>query len=326
MTEAAAVYTPTSSVSAAPEAPAQRPRKSLSDRVQELMDRRGMTQKHLADETGLSRSVVSEWLAGKYAHAGDVVPAMKAWVERVTHGDDEFVFVDLLNSKRVMEACEFAMRERRIALVVGRPGLGKTVALKEWYERQMRAGVEVVYHFTSPAIKQHSLAKMLARRFELSERGTTHDLLEAVVGKMRRRPVPLVIDEANHLNVPCLESLRYVYDAVRMPLVLVGSVQLQRTLSERGDRYIELEQLQSRIGLRVILETLRPQDTRRILERHFSGAMHPDIEREFHSRSRGVVRDLVNGIESVKEIMRINKLSDLTPEVVVAAFERQLLA
>lgn len=300
-----------------------RERRTLRDKVAEQIERRGMSQRHLAEETGLSRSVVSEWLANKYAHAGDVIPSMKAWLDRVTHGDRRFVFVDLLNSRRVMEACEFAMRERRIVLVVGRPGLGKTVALKEWHERQVRSGTEVLYHFTSPAIKQHSMAKMLARRFELAERGTTHDLLEAVVAKMRRRPSPLVIDEANHLNVPCLEALRYLYDQVRIPLVLCGSIQLQRTLSDRGDRYVELEQLQSRIGLRVILEALRQQDTERLLVRHFGTQVHPDLVVEYHRRSQGVVRDLVNAIESTREILRVNRLEEVTTEVVAAAFRRQ---
>ena len=300
------------------------PRKRLVDRVKELMDHRGISQANLAEETGLSRSVVSSWLAGKYEHQGDVIPAMKAWVERVTHGEDDWQFVELHNSKLVFEACRFAIAKRKIALLVGRPGLGKTVALKEFHRRQLLNGEEVLYHYCSPAIKQHSLVKMLARRFGLSERGTPFDLLEAVVGYLRRKPSPLIFDEANHLNVPCLDALRYLNDQVGVPIVLCGSIQLQRTLSDAGDRNMELEQLQSRIGIRILLKELDLQGSKKVLERHF-GELHPDTVRAFHIASKGVVRDLVNGIDSAKEIMRINNTDVLDGEVIKSAFARQFI-
>lgn len=290
--------------------------------VRDLMNRTGISQKDLADQTGLSRSVVSQWLAGKYDHAsGDVEAAIDHWVTRQI-GDEVLDFVELRNARKVFEACQFAVQERRIAAIVGKPGLGKTVALKEFHRRQVLAGSEVLFHHVSPAITPASLTRMLASRFELRKTGTAWDILEGVVHKLRRKPTPMLFDEANHLSVKCLEYIRYIYDMVRIPIVLCGSMAFRATLAEAADRKIELEQLQSRIGLNVTLGELDLREVKTLVERRL-GKVAPDVSTEFHAQSRGVVRDLVNGIDKTKIICRKNSLPAPTVEAVQAAFKLQ---
>lgn len=297
----------------------------LQERVKRMMDHLGWSQSRVAEETGLSRSVVSTWLAGNYAHAGMVDGAMEALIARQT-GGMQIDFLTTKAAKRVWEACMYALQRRRITTVIGRPGLGKTEALKEFHRQRTLEGIETIYHFCSPAIREHSLAKMLCRRFELRTSGTTYDLLEAVVGKLRRGPVPLIFDEANHFSVKCLEVVRYIYDSVGVPIVLCGSIKLQRTLSESNDRYPELEQLQSRIALRVLLQPMGLGETKMLLVKHFGGEVPMEVVKEFHSRGHGVIRDIVNAATNVKQVMALNKLEGPTVEAVQTAFEHQLMA
>jgi len=315
MTEAAPAYGPAKRA-------VKTIRQTLRERVQVLMDRYGKTQKDLSEETGLSRSVISSWLGGKYPHEGDVVPAMQAWIARLLGGDEDFEFIKTKNAKRVFDACRFAMTKRQLVLVVGRPGLGKTEALKEFHRQSVHAGKELIYNVVNPWVKHGSLARMMARRFELPEKQTAHDLLESVAAKLRRKPGALIFDEANHFDVKCLEGIRYIYDSVRIPIVICGSIQLQRTLSDGGDKVIELEQLQSRIRLRILLEPMKLGEVKTFVERHFD-SIEVDVVREFFNRSRGVVRALAGGVENTKQVMETNNLQQPTVAAVISAFENQ---
>lgn len=299
-------------------------RKTLQERVRELMDRDGISQADLANETGVSRSTISEWLRGNYKHAGTVVPALQAWIDRRSRTAIGGAFIELKASKLVFEICRWALAHRAIVAIVGRPGLGKTVALEEFHRRALHANQELIYHMTSPAIKPSSLTQMMCRRFELSERGSAHARLESIVRHLRRHPTPIILDEANHLNVLCLEYLRYIHDAVGIPLVLCGSIKLQRTLSESSDKHEELEQLQSRIGRKVVLQPMELGETKLYVEQHL-GEISIEVAKEFKRCSRGVARDLSNGIETVRALMERNSLDVLTPEVVETAYQHQLV-
>lgn len=307
----------------------KRARESLRDRVKRVMVEHRLKQRDVAEATGLSQSVVSTWLAGKYDHAGDVVPAMRALVHRLAQGE---LFVETRNARLVWEAVDFACERRSMSLVIGHPGLGKTTGLKERYQRARRDGVEMMYVCANPAVRLNSLAKSLCRRLELPESGTAYDLTERLVAALRRRPVPLLLDEANHYNVACLEILRYLHDQVGLPIVLVGSAKLERTLSETGPQRLELEQLQSRIGLVVHLAPLDYGEVRRYLGR-FEAEPHPDVVKDFARRSRGVVRDLRNGVENYRELKELNADAldravdpvQVQLSLVEAAFSRQLI-
>jgi DNA transposition AAA+ family ATPase len=300
------------------------PDSALLERVQALMQQQRVSQAQLADEIGMSKGVVSEWLRGGYDHQSTIVPALTAWLSR-QHGR----FFDLRNSRRVLEACEYAVARRRMVLVVGPPGMGKTVALKEFHRQRIAAQDEIIYHYTSPVIRHHSLAKMIARRLQLGESGSAFDIVERIVNRLRRHPIPMVFDEANHLNVACLEILRYVWDSVHLPLILCGSMKLERTLSEASARQPEIEQLQSRMALRVLLEKMRADEIRRFVTAAFKeeelGEDTTGVLNEFRTWSRGIVRDLSNGIESCRELMSLNKTKTLTVELVRTAFSQRLL-
>lgn len=299
------------------------PTQTLAERVRARADARGMTQRDLADELGVTESVISEWLRGRYTHASRIEASAKAWLARLAVAEP-IKYVELKASALAMEACEFALARQSIALIVGRPGVGKTVGVNEFRRRCALRNQEIIHHECAPTIRQHSLLKMLCTRFELRTSGTSDDLLQAIVRFMTRKPVPMVFDEANHMRVPVLEAVRYIHDRVGAPVVLCGSIQLLRTLTQAGDQHLELEQLHSRIGIKTHLQPMTSKETVRFVQAHFPSASGEVCE-EFRRHSRGVVRDVLNAIRNAEDILEINKSAELTVKVVEAAFKRAVL-
>jgi DNA transposition AAA+ family ATPase len=305
------------------ERPRNRPRDRVRERALELMEELGMSQGDLAGETGLSRSVVSQYLAGKYDHDGDADAAIEAWIVTAQGGVEALHFVETKNTRLVWEACKFAIEERRIVLVVSRPGLGKTIALNEFQRRAFGAREEVLNYHVAPTITPGSLARVMAKRFEITTSATTHDTIEMIVDRLKRKPATLLFDEANRLRVPSLEVIRYIHDRRRVPVVLVGSMELVRTLMDASGRYRELEQLQSRIALKVQLSPMHLEETTKYLEHHFQDLVS-EVARCFHDVCKGIFRDLANAVYLVKRILKKSRLPTPTPDIVRAAFDYQV--
>ena len=70
----------------------------------------------------------------------------------------------------------------------------------------------------------------------------------------------LILDEAQHLMLPALESLRSIYDATECGLVLMGNEAVYSRLS--GRRSAEFAYLFSRVGMVLKLENPLPRTLR----------------------------------------------------------------
>lgn len=297
----------------------------LRSRVLALMERRGISQGQLSDDIGKSRSVVSSWLSDKYPHDSYIVPALEAWLVREQGGLDEVHVLETRNLKRVFEACLYAVEHLVMTLIIGKPGLGKTLGMRHFYRTRHSAGEETVYYHCAPLVRPASLARKLARLFQLQENKSAHDLVEDVVARLKRRTAVLLFDEANHLSIPCLEVIRYIHDCAQTPVVLCGSRRLQQTLVQVTDRYSELEQLQSRIPCKIVLQELTLSETRAFFADAFPDGYPEEALKEGHELCRGVPRDLAAGLKNSRRIMSRNGLKAPTVEVISKAFRAGVL-
>ena len=80
-----------------------------------------------------------------------------------------------------------------------------------------------------------------------------------ILQHLRGRECLLIIDEAQHLMLPALESLRNIHDATECGHVLMGNEAVYSRLS--GRRSAEFAQLYSRVGSVLKLENPLPSDT-----------------------------------------------------------------
>lgn len=297
-------------------------REALRQDVRAQLDRHKITQAALSKETGLSRSVISQWLAGQYDHDGDADLALQAWLRKRRRGGGGDL-IELKNTRYIWDVCDHAVAGGELVVIVGKPGLGKTVALQAWHD--LRGG-EVSVQVVSPLVTPTGLVRGLALRFELPSSGAGDKVLQEVVTYLRRKPKPLVFDEANNLSVRCLEVVRHIFDQTSTPIVLCGSMALQQRLSVKSSVHTELDQLQSRVERYCLLAPLGLEEVRRVVLGHLEeselGDQPQELIKLYSDQSAGVTRVLVKALRTSRKLLDLNpKLRGvLTERVVTEAF------
>lgn len=160
-------------------------------------------------------------------------------------------FLDTRASLRVLDALGFVHDTCGIALVTGKPGVGKTRAARE-YARRARN----VWHVT---ILEGGRSPVMTLRTACAELGIATevnwgviDLHARIVQKLAGKRALLIVDEAQHLGDAGLDAFRQVFDASEMGLVLMGHTDLAGTVGK-------MPQLKSRLTRRVRLGAADPR-------------------------------------------------------------------
>lgn len=218
----------------------------------------------------------------------------------------------IFRSRGHQELCRrlfYVAEHRRVMLLTGDPGAGKSTALRALASQLNPTAYAVIYladvaftprsFFTAllEALQQEppfqmARAKALAR----------HTLLQCQQTQ-RRTPV-LLIDEAQNLTPTLLEEVRglcnYDFDAYSpFALVLTGTRELARRLALQP-----FESLVQRIDLRLHLSGMSQEETAQYIRHHLSQAgvqaeiFTPEAIHRIHQASGGIPR-------------RINKLATL---------------
>ena len=105
----------------------------------DFMERSGKSQRQISRETGLSQSVISQFLNGCYA--GDNEEVAKSINQYLTIGKERLntvsktpFYPELYNTREVLFTCLYAHQHNDITLVSGDAGAGKTTALRYYAE------------------------------------------------------------------------------------------------------------------------------------------------------------------------------------------------
>lgn len=106
----------------------------------DFMEQSGKSQRQISRETGLSTSVISQFLNGCYT--GDNEEVAKSINQYLTIGKERLntvsrtpFYPDLCNTREVLFTCPYAHQHNDITLVSGDAGAGKTTALRYYAER-----------------------------------------------------------------------------------------------------------------------------------------------------------------------------------------------
>jgi DNA transposition AAA+ family ATPase len=146
-----------------------------------------------------------------------------------------------------------AIEHGEIALIYGPPGVQKTFVIEHLVaERQREEKNDAIYVYAAPGLSMLSLLKRVCRAaggalpWESREQVTSALVYRfASCGK----PPAVLVDEAQHLSIDCLEILRELHDRAGCGLVLIGSHSLFESFV-RPERRPHLEQWLSRIDHR----------------------------------------------------------------------------
>ena len=214
------------------------------EELKAFAEAQGLTQGQLAAKLGVSTATVNQYLQGKYK--GDTA-ALDAKAQQLMARSREKAkevkqaFVETTSAKNMLEICGLAHALSDIYLIIGDAGLGKTVALREYARRHP----DVILLETEPTYNAKVLLQSLCDALGLSASRTNHEMMSAVVDKLKDSERLLIVDEAELLAIKPLEILRRIHDLTGIGMVLAGMPRLRANL--RGARGQD-KQLYSRVG------------------------------------------------------------------------------
>ena len=170
------------------------------------------------------------------------------------------------NSQRQIRDCFCrAADDRQIVLLYGPPGTQKSWALlRAIHERNRAKQPAAVFVYAGPGMTMNELLTVIGREVGVPIRTNRRARLRALlIDALRENPLAIVIDEAQHLSVDCLEIVRELADRTECGLLLSGSHSLYLGFA-RADRRLHLEQWISRTAVKVQLSGLTEREIRQI--------------------------------------------------------------
>ena len=212
----------------------------LKKRFRDFLEREGLKQAYVARSLGVSASQISQWLSDKYR--GDVATleaSLKSFIENYSQknkNEPTVAALPLANYRSAMFVADEAIINQEIAVLYGMPGSGKSVVARAF----VAAHPESVFIEVVPGIRVGTLLRKIAEKVSLSGIKSEDELISALSEEFKRRDSVLVIDEAEHLTVKGLESIRRIHDFSSVPVILVGTYGLLKNFKGNNGELLQL--------------------------------------------------------------------------------------
>jgi DNA transposition AAA+ family ATPase len=289
----------------------------IKERLEETLDKYGVSKAKAAREINYSPSVISEYLKGSYR--GDVQKlegAIIQWLARQAKARERkhVPIVETEDLRRITNAIQIAHAEKDIALIVADAGSGKSTAAA-WYAKHNEKGTLLINVVSG--MNRRMLVHELARQLLLDIMKVTYNTLVKNISDMLfERDMVVILDEADYLRPDALEfTRRLVYDLGQSGLVLIGLPRLMYQIQNlRNDH----RQLESRIGVCLRLPGLNRVDAVSIAESVWPKINKKIVDAIFQV-SKTDVRQFTKIIERMQQTMAINNVSEPDVEIVETA-------
>ena len=225
----------------------------------------GLSQRKAAREIGIDESRFNLWLNNKYPGDNkEIAIKVERWLE---HREKKTVastmrpeapeWVETPTAKHIVGVLSYAHIAQNIAVVYGEAGTGKTRSCRHY-----AATNNNVWHITITSASGTLAAclERIARGLGLHDYPGRASRLEVELAEyLSNRKGLLILDEAQHMNLKALESVRALHDATGLGLVLVGNEKVYSQLTG-GTRQSAFSQLFSRVSKRLRLSDVQKGD------------------------------------------------------------------
>lgn len=268
----------------------------------------------IAQEIGFSAGYVSQFRNDKYP-SKESEPEFAAKVESYLNDVEETLqsavstghlkFAMTTAAQDVFRIAQYSATERKIGVVVGKPGCGKTISVTEYKKRNPNCILIEI----PPIVSQKTLLQDICGELKIPIYSTSSEkkssvipsavLFREIIDKLSGTKRLLIADEGENLTTGCLEVLRRIHDFTRVGILLSGTNKLLDRL--RGPRR-ELQQLYSRVGICQEIDQLKIGDVRGILQINFSEAMR--FANNFLQLSKNNGRVLEHLIDLVRKTLQ----------------------
>ena len=189
--------------------------------LKNMMEEKGLTIVFVATAIGVAKSTISMWINGTYK--GDnskIADKVHNFIQREKERtiEEDLPIVDISIIGFISEIGRTCHTKGKIGVCVGKAGLGKTVAVKEYTKNFLDA----ILIESDSGYTAKSLLLEIHKRLGLSGKGCVYDLMNEVVNKLNNSGRLLIIDEAENLPYRALEITRRIHDKTGIGVLLVG--------------------------------------------------------------------------------------------------------
>lgn len=216
-----------------------------------FIEQSGKSQRQISRETGLSTSVISQFLNGSYTGDNEEIAKTIGQYLTISKGRLNAVsttqfYPELYNTKEVLFTCFYAHRHNEIALVTGDTGAGKTAALRYYVDTSTGVIFVTANACTTSAT---AILGLICKELGMQIPGRKAALMNVLVDKLTGSNRLIIIDEADHLSLDALQAVRNLNDLAGVGIVLSGNDKIYRQM-KAGRRSYEFDQLRTRIVVR----------------------------------------------------------------------------
>jgi DNA transposition AAA+ family ATPase len=232
-------------------------RKQIMGLLTEYLQRTGLSTGDFARRINYADCSIRFFLAGHYGRVASDDTAIRAAIldfinahpiEPVTESNGRLY--DTQNVRLIREYFYQALDGRRAYFFRGAPGSQKTFVLQHLIAELNRAeisknghGRRAFYVYCRQGIKPTQLMKRVAEAAGAITGGDVDRILRNLRFDLGSRKALFVFDEAQHLDIDCLETLRELHDMPpRCGLLFAGSHELEKTFQR-----LDMEQWNSRL-------------------------------------------------------------------------------
>lgn len=276
----------------------------LRTQLKNLIEEKELTLGYIASSTGIARSTISMWLNGVYTGNVDKVnDKINNFIkkEHSRSNNTEIPFCDISISKYITEIGRLCHTKGSIGVCVGKAGLGKTVAVKNYANEFM----DSILIESDSGYTAKSMLLEIHKRLGLSGNGSVYSLMDEVVNKLNNSGRLLIIDEAENLPYRALELARRIHDKAGVGVLLVGRNILYENLRGFNNQY---DQLYSRVRYYKMLDKLKIQDVKKIL---IAANQNTSLVETYFQYSEGNTRMLEHLISHSTDIAKNNGMSEV---------------
>ena len=290
----------------------------IRNQLKNMMEEKGLTIMFVATAIGVAKSTISMWLNGTYKGDNEkITDKVNNFIQREnerTVGED-IPIVDLSVIRYISEIGRTCHTKGKIGVCVGRAGLGKTVAVKEYTKNFLDA----ILIESDSGYTAKSLLLEIHKRLGLSGKGCAYDLMNEVVNKLNNSGRLLIIDEAENLPYRALEITRRIHDKTGIGVLLVGRNVLIENLRGSKNQY---DQLYSRVKYLKVIERIHIKDVIKILD---ATGQNTDLADVYLQYSDGNTRRLEHLISHSISLAKMNG-TDVVDEAVIKETSKMLMA
>ncbi len=301
-------------------------------RIRDYISRAGLSVPDFARRIGYGQSSVQLFLRGRYHNVAGTARWLVAKADEFMHQHPvepptriQGEIYDTANVRAIRDTFEKLLPRPVAYMLYAPPGSQKSFVLEHQVAELNRAelanagGRRAFYVYA----RAHIRPRDLVRRVAVAVGSRVHNDIDPMLASMRfeyrHQRVLLVIDEAQHLDIDCFETLRELLDQPpHFSLLFSGSHDLKRKFDEFS---ATLEQWNSRLIAKVRLPGLERAEAHQIIRRELGSIFEGMEPRKASDLAEQLVRSATvrDVFEANRTYINIRTLTNALDQIKAAA-------